>query len=127
MGRAVYIKKGPGNWLAGSAFLAVCVGVLWTVWQALRFGWRHQARTVVALATVGVGLLIGVENLALVAVAAGAGAGIWWAWWPVSFARWVGDPCQFVWRRGGYRRNWKLMTFGCGLAHRHSEHPLLTH
>jgi S-DNA-T family DNA segregation ATPase FtsK/SpoIIIE len=127
MGRAVYIKKGPRHWLAGSLFLAICAGIVWMVWQAVRFMWRHQARTAAALVTLVVGGRIGVENLVLLGVVAAAAAGIWWAWWPVSFARWVANPCRFVWRRGWYRREWRWLTFGCGLAHRHVEHQVLTH
>ena len=127
MGRAVYIKKGPGSWIAGSLFLAICAGIVWAVWQAIRWAWRHQARTVAAVTTLVAAAVIGPENVVLIAVVAGAGSVIWWAWWPVSFARWVANPARFVWRRGWYRREWRWLTFGCGLGHRHVEHQVLTH
>jgi S-DNA-T family DNA segregation ATPase FtsK/SpoIIIE len=127
MGRAVYIKKGPVSWVAGSLFLATCAGVVWAVWQALRWAWRHQARTVAAVTTLVAAAVFGLENVALIAVAAGAGSVIWWAWWPVSFARWVANPARFVWRRGWYRREWRWLAFGCDLGHRHVEHQVLTH
>ena len=39
MSRAVYIKRGPGNWIA----VAVLAAALWTLWQALRFAYRRRA------------------------------------------------------------------------------------
>jgi S-DNA-T family DNA segregation ATPase FtsK/SpoIIIE len=127
MSRAVYISKGPRNWIAGPVLLVMLAGLVWCVREALRFFWRHQARTVAAVVTLVAAVVIGVENLTLVAVVASAGSVIWWVWWPATFARWIANPARYLWRRGRYRREWRWLTFGCGLGHEHTEQDLLWH
>ena len=84
MARPVYIKKGPGGWVAVA--LAVCAALGWLVWQACRLASRYRARTAAASAVLVSLAVIGTHATLVLASAAAVALAIWWLYRPASFA-----------------------------------------
>lgn len=91
------------------------------VGQIIRLAWAHRAVTVTLLVLVVVHATVGPTVTGGLVVGTVVMLLVWRLVRPLSFGRWVTDPVRSTRRRNRYRREWRRLTLGHGLASEHTE------